>query len=60
MGVLQMERARQRLQEAVEGRKQAAEAIAKLQAQVSSLSKQRDAALADTHHLQGAACLNLL
>ena len=55
---LQMERARQRLQEAVEGRRQAAEAVTKLQAQLSSLSKQRDAALADNQHLQGRVCLN--
>ena len=48
-----MKKARQRWQEAVEGRSHAAEAASKLQAQLASLTDQRDSAVAENQLLQG-------
>lgn len=49
-----MGKAEQKVQEAVQkAESSAATAVPHLQAQLSSLSKQRDAALADNHRLQG-------
>ena len=48
-----MKKARQRWQEAVEGRSHAAEAASKLQAQLASLTDQRDSTIAENQLLQG-------